>query len=198
MNSVTSMIKTAVWSGAWKAALVLGATIGMFLLSVPLFSQSSTGRILGVVTDQSGGAIAGATVAVTNVQTGVVRNLTTDQAGEYIAPNLLPGTYAVHVTDTGFKAIERKDILLEIDKDIRVDLQLSPGEITQTVEVTGAVPLVDSSTVTLGGTLSNDTINDLPLNGRNFINLVSLRPGVAQYPVVEHGRSRGTGFAWKT
>jgi hypothetical protein len=182
MHSVTSMIKTAVWSGAWKAALVLGATIGMFLLSVPLFSQSSTGRILGVVTDQSGGAIAGATVAVTNVQTGVVRNLTTDQAGEYIAPNLLPGTYAVRVTDTGFKAIERKDILLEIDKDIRVDLQLSPGEITQTVEVTGAVPLVDSSTVTLGGTLSNDTINDLPLNGRNFINLVSLRPGVAQYP----------------
>ena len=78
--------------------------------------------------------------------------------------------------------MERRDILLEIDKDIRVDLQLSPGEITQTVEVTGSAPLVDSQTVTLGGTLSNETINDLPLNGRNFINLLSLRPGVEQYP----------------
>ena len=123
------------------------------LWTIPSFSQTSTGRILGVVTDQSGGTVAGAPVDVTNVQTGVVRNLTTDQAGEYVAPNLVPGTYAVRVAAKGFKTMERRDILLEIDKDIRVDLQLSPGEITQTVEVTGSAPLVDSQTVTLGGTL---------------------------------------------
>jgi hypothetical protein len=152
------------------------------LWTIPSFSQSSTGRILGVITDQSGGAVAGAPVDVTNVQTGVARNLTTDQAGEYVAPNLVPGTYTVRVAAKGFKTIERQNIVLEIDKDIRVDLQLVPGELAQTVEVTGSVPLVDSQTVTLGGTLDNSTINDLPLNGRNFINLLSLRPGVEQYP----------------
>jgi hypothetical protein len=147
-----------------------------------IFAQSNAGRILGSVTDQSGAAIANATVAVTNLQTGVARNLTTDQSGQYAAPDLLPGTYAVHIAVTGFKAVDRRDIVLETGRDIRIDLQLSPGEVTQTVEVTGAVPLVDATGVTLGGTLSNDTINELPLNGRNYQNLLSLRPGVEVYP----------------
>jgi hypothetical protein len=168
------------WRGSTTAAVV--AVLMLLLWASPLFSQSSTGRILGAVTDQSGGAVAAAPVTVTNVQTGVARNLTTDQSGQYVAPNLIPGTYAVKVAAPGFKTIDRQGIVLEIDKDVRVDLQLSPGELTQTVEVTGSAPMVDSQTVTLGGTLDNSTINDLPLNGRNFVNLVSLRPGVSQYP----------------
>jgi len=175
-------ISGAAVRGLKTAALVLFMTVAMLVLPIRLLPQTSTGRIQGVVTDQSGGTIAGASVNVTNVQTGIVRTLATDQEGEYVAPNLLPGTYAVRATVKGFKTIERNGILLEIDKDIRVDLQLSPGEVTQTVEVTGAVPLVDSTSVTLGGTLSNDTINELPLNGRNFQYLLSLRPGVEQYP----------------
>src|SRR5580700_304109 len=101
-----------------------------------LSAQTNTGRILGSITDQSGAAIGGATVVVTNVQMGVARNLTTDSAGEYNAPDLLPGTYAVRATSKGFQTIDRRDILLETGKDVRVDLQLVPGEITQTVEVT--------------------------------------------------------------
>jgi hypothetical protein len=99
-----------------------------------------------------------------------------------VAPDLLPGTYSVHVTLMGFKTVDRQGILLETGRDVRVDVQLSPGKVTQTVEVTGAVPLVDATGVTLGGTLSNETINDLPLNGRNYQNLLSLRPGVQIYP----------------
>lgn len=163
--------------------------IAFFLLSCAAlfacssaFSQSNAGRILGTVTDQSGAAVANATVNVTNVATGVARNLLTDASGQYVAPDLLPGTYAVHVALSGFKTVDRRDILLETGRDVRVDLQLSPGEVTQTVEVTGAVPLVDATGVTLGGTLSNDTINELPLNGRNYQNLLSLRPGVEIYP----------------
>ena len=168
---------------AKRTALALMAIAGMvLLLGLPLFSQSSNGRILGTVTDQSGGAVVGASVTVTNVATGVARNLTTDNVGEYNAPNLVPGSYAVHVTSKGFKTVDRRDILLEVAKEIRIDVQLSPGEVSQTVEVTGAAPMVDTTSVTLGGTLSNDTINDLPLNGRNYINLLSLRPGVEQYP----------------
>src|ERR1700693_2154590 len=160
MNSAISMTRTAAWFGARKVALVLGVMFVTLLLSLPVFPQGNSGRILGTVTDQSGGAVANATVVVTNVQTGVVRNLTTDDAGEYVAPNLLPGTYSVRAAIAGFKALARQNIFLEVGKDIRVDLQLSPGDVTQTVEVTSTVPLVDSTSVTLGGTLGNDTIND--------------------------------------
>ncbi len=164
-----------------KISLCLVLTIGLFLLSAPVFSQS-TGRILGSVTDQTGGTIADATVVVANTQTGVSRNLTTDAAGEYAAPNLLPGAYTVRAEAKGFKAIERKDITLEIDKSIRLDLVLEPGSTTDTVTVTGEAPMVETSGTTLGGTLSNDTINDLPLNGRNYQYLLALRPGVQQTP----------------
>src|ERR1700735_5133606 len=122
-------------------------------LGLPLFSQVNTGRILGTVTDQTGGVIAGAMVTVTNTQTGVARNLVTDDAGEYNAPNLLPGTYTVRVTDTGFQAFERQNILLETGKDDRIDAQLTPGQVTQTVTVSEAVPLLDTTSATVTGTL---------------------------------------------
>ena len=168
-------------AGEWVVVYSV-LVIAILLTCFSSFAQSNAGRILGSVTDQSGAAVANATVGVTNVQTGVARNLVTDQSGQYVAPDLLPGTYSVHVALSGFKTVDRRDILLETGKDVRVDIQLSPGEVTQTVEVTGAVPLVDATGVTLGGTLSNDTINELPLNGRNYQNLLSLRPGVEIYP----------------
>jgi hypothetical protein len=179
MSSLTTFGRGARFSFKWTV-LALGAMIAMFSLSSPLFSQSNAGRILGSVTDQTGGTVAGATVDVTNVQTGVVRSLITDQAGEYAAPNLIPGSYSVRATAKGFKTIEQKDILLEIDKSVRVDLVLQPGATTDTVTVTGEAMLVETTNSTLGGTISNDTINDLPLNGRNYQYLLALRPGVEQ------------------
>jgi len=155
---------------------------GLLLFALPVFSQVNTGRILGTITDQSGGVIAGAMVAVTNSETGVARNLVTDGAGEYAAPNLIPGTYIVRVTANGFQAFERQNILLEIGKDARIDAQLTPGQITQTIEVKEAVPLLDSTSATIAGTLDTSTILDLPLNGRNYQNLLSLRPGVILRP----------------
>lgn len=157
------------------------ATI-VLVASVSLFGQANNGRILGTITDQSGGAIANAPVTVTNVQTGVARALIADSAGEYVAANLIPGTYMVHVSVTGFKTTDRQNILLETGRDVRVDVQLAPGEITQTVQVTEAVPLVDTTSVTIGGTISNQAINDLPVNGRNYTNLLILRPGVTITP----------------
>jgi Carboxypeptidase regulatory-like domain/TonB dependent receptor-like, beta-barrel len=182
MKSFKSWINAEVWARARKAMFVLGAAVGSLLLCLPLFSQGNYGRILGRVTDQTGGVIPGAPVAIINTGTGVTRNLTTDEAGEYSAPNLIPGQYTVRVSATGFARLDRTGIQLETGKDIRVDVQLKAGEVTQTIEVTGMAPMVDTTNVTLGGTLSNETINDLPLNGRNYINLLSLRPGVEQYP----------------
>jgi outer membrane receptor protein involved in Fe transport len=160
----------------------LAAGVCTLLLSCSLFSQGSAGRILGSVTDQSGGVVAGATVAVTDVQRGVTRSLTTDQAGEYVAPDLTPGTYTVRASATGFKTVERTGLLLEVRQDIRVDLVLQPGEQAQTVTVTEEAPLVETTNATLGGTLSNETINELPLNGRNYQNLLVLHPGMMIYP----------------
>ena len=93
-------------------AFMLLAIAALLVGSIAL-AQSNAGRILGSVTDQSGATVANATVAVTNVQTGVARNLVTDQSGQYVAPDLLPGTYAVHVALSGFKTVDRRDILLE-------------------------------------------------------------------------------------
>lgn len=159
---------------------VLG--IGVLLASLPLFAQTYTGRILGTVTDQTGAALAGAGVVITDMQRGVTRTLTTDQAGEYVAPDLSPGVYKVRAEAKGFKVVERLNIPLEVAKDVRIDLTLQPGQVSETVIVSGEVPLLDTTSSTLGGTLSNQAINDLPLNGRNYENLLQLRPGVVRYP----------------
>jgi hypothetical protein len=152
------------------------------LLATSLFAQGNQGRITGTITDQSGGAISGATVTVLDVQRGLPRTVVTGDSGEYNAPNLLPGQYTVRAEAKGFKKIEQQNILLEVGKELRVDLSLQPGEINQTITITEAPPMVETTNATLGGTLSNQAINDLPLNGRNYINLLSLRPGMTVYP----------------
>lgn len=149
-------------------------------------AQTQEGRILGTVTDQSGGSVKGAHVTITNVETGVTRALDTNEAGDYVAPNLPPGAYKVVVEATGFKKLERGGIRLEVAKDARLDLTLQPGSVSETVQVTEQLPLVETTNDTLGGTFANKSINDLPLNGRDFQNLVVLRPGVQ--------RSTGGGF----
>lgn len=153
-----------------------------FLLSMPVLAQSNAGRILGTVVDQSGAVIVGASVTVTDVQRGITRTLTTDQAGEYAAPNLLPGTYTVRAEAKGFKTVARPNLLLQVGQDLGIDLILPPGQRNETIVVGDEAPMVDTTGATLGGTLSNETINDLPLNGRNYENLLSLRPGVTIYP----------------
>ena len=160
----------------------LAAVLGVFLLCLPAFSQGNYGRILGTVMDQTGGVVAGATVTIIDTQRGVAATLTTDGAGEYNAPTLIPGNYQVRAEAKGFKRLERQNISVEVGKEVRVDLLVEPGEQTQTVTVTEDVQLVDTASATLGGALSNTEINDLPLNGRNYQNLLGLRPGIMLQP----------------
>ena len=173
MNWKTSALNTT------RALFVL---TGILLLCLPAFSQANLGRILGTITDQTGGAMSGATVTVVDVERGVKRTLTTDESGEYNAPNLTPGTYTVRAEAKGFRNFERTGILLETGSELRVDFSLQPGVQTQTITVTSEMPMVETTNATLGGTLSNETINELPLNGRNYQNLLTLRPGVILFP----------------
>jgi hypothetical protein len=154
------------------------AAIAVLLVCLPLLSQTTQGTIQGTVTDQSGGVIAGATVTAIDVARGVTRALITDGAGEYVATNLTPGTYTVRAEAKGFRTVEHSGVLVEVGQNIRVDLVIQPGEQTQTITVTGEVPAIDTTDATLGGTVSNESINALPLNGRNFQRLEQLRPGV--------------------
>src|ERR1700680_3516293 len=172
----------SVSSNMARASYVLGAILGVSLFSPSLVAQGNFGRITGTVTDQSGAVIAGATVSIIDTQRGLARTLTTDQAGEYNAPTLIPGTYTVRVEAKGFQALNRENIVLEVGKEVRVDIVPRPGEQTQSVTITEAVPLVDTASATLGGTLDNADINDMPLNGRNYQNLLGLRPGVMIQP----------------
>src|SRR5438876_7757964 len=161
---------------------ISSAFFAIFLTCTLLFPQGSAGRILGSVTDPTGAIIPGVTVTIRDVDRGTTRTLVTDEAGLYNAPNLLPGTYTIRVELSGFATAERPNIKLEVGQDIRVDVSLRPGQQNEVVTVQAESPLIKTNNAELGGTIANAVINDLPLNGRNFENLLDLRPGVSKYP----------------
>ncbi len=165
-----------------RALQLLGVMFGVLLLCTPSFSQGVFGRILGTVTDTSGGAVSGATVTILDTERGTSRVLTTDDAGAYNAPSLSAGNYTVRAEAKGFKKLERPNVVVEVGHEVRIDLTVQPGEQNQTVTVTESVPLVETTNATQGGTLENADIIDLPLNGRDFQNLLGLRPGVMLQP----------------
>jgi hypothetical protein len=169
------------WQIRWVSCL-LGFTLSVLFFGLPASAQLNLGRILGAVTDQTGGAVPGATVTVLDVARGVSRTLTTDAAGEYSASSLTPGMYSVRAEAKGFKIIDRQNILLEVGQDLRVDLTLQPGEQTQTVTVTESLPLVQTTNAEVSTTIENLQLNDLPLNGRLYTKLLDYTPGMAGRP----------------
>ncbi len=179
MKSLTAWFEKALNVSIRKAMQVAVATVAILLVCLPVFPQANQGTIRGSVYDQSGGAIVGATVTIIDVARGVSRPLTTDTAGAYTAPNLIPGAYTVRGVANGFQALEQANVIVGVGQAVRVDLVLQPGQQTQTVTVTSEAPAINTSDVTLGGELGEETVNELPLNGRDFKNLLSIRPGIS-------------------
>jgi hypothetical protein len=177
-----SILKALLLARVSRVAETVGMLIATCVVPNLLLAQVNQARLSGTVADQSGGVIAGATVTITDVQKNVSRTLTADSAGEYVAPNLDPSRYRLRVEYKGFKTFTRENIQLGVGQDARADVTMEPGEQTQAVTVTEALPLVETTTATLTGTLSTQTINDLPLNGRNYIDLLTLRPGYVNAP----------------
>ena len=167
-----------------RVGLVLcaGLRSTILLVSPPLSAQTDTGRVLGSVVDPTQAVLVDAAVAITDTQRGITRTTVTNSSGEFLVPNLLPGIYLVRVSAPGFRSVVRENIGLEVAQDIRIDFVLQPGDTQQTVTVNEEAPLVDATSAVLGGTLTNQTINEMPLNGRNFMNLLQLRPGVMIMP----------------
>ena len=166
-----------------KVVWSVGVFVVLSVVSISAFGQGgSTGRITGSVTDSTGAVIGGATVSVSDTQRGTTRTLTTDEVGAYNAPELIPGTYSVKVEFPGFKVKERQNIVVEVGKEYRVDMSIEPGEQSEKVTVTEGLPLVETTSGVLGGTISNALIAELPVQGRNFQKLLELRPGTYLAP----------------
>ncbi|MBV8891536.1 MAG: TonB-dependent receptor [Acidobacteria bacterium] len=183
MNLSAKRLVASVWFSPINVLPLVGLIVGgLCLLSVTMVGQGNGGRISGAVTDQTGGAIVGGSVIVTDVERGISRNLVTDQAGQYFAPDLLPGMYKVRAEAKGFNSVERPNTKLEVGNDVRIDIMLPAGNVSEVVEEMDEIPLLDNTSSTLGGTITNQTINDLPLNGRDYQKLLTLRPGVMIYP----------------
>src|SRR5260221_483066 len=149
----------------------------MFCASL-MFAQVSGATLTGTVTDASGATIPQAQVVITNVSTGVTRNVTTDSAGFYTAPNLLPGTYEVRITATGFSTAVQKGISLTVGAQQALNITMQVGQVSQTVEVTTEAPTVELTSSTLSAQVSGATVRELPLNGRSCTDLANLQPGV--------------------
>src|ERR1019366_6575359 len=136
-----------------KSALqVLCVTLGLLLISVPALAQLNSGSIAGGITDPTGAAIIGAKVTVIDAERGVSRPLVSDSAGQYTAPSLTPGQYTVRAEAPGFQTVERTNIALGVGAAVRIDLQLQPGAQSQTVTVTGAAELVNTSNEVISNT----------------------------------------------
>ncbi len=153
----------------------------VWILVPPLAAVSPNGAIIGAVTDPAGLPAAGAKIVIRNEETNAVREVQTDSAGEYYAPVLPSAFYEVSVEKTGFKRAVRPNVKLDVGHIQRVDFQLELGQLSQQLTVEEAPPAIQGDTSSLGLVIDRRKIVDLPLNQRNFLNLVWLAPG-AQLP----------------
>ena len=148
-----------------------------------LWAQTFRGTILGTVNDPSGAVVAGAKVTVKNIGTGLERSTETSADGSYSVPELPIGTYTVTVTQTGFQTFVARGVAVEVASERRVDAALKTGEVSTSVEVSAdELPLVETTSNTLGGVLTQNDVKDLPINGRDYTKLIFLNPGVAGSP----------------
>jgi hypothetical protein len=163
-----------------KARIIL---VFVLLAAVSLSAQTFRGTILGTVTDPSGAVVAGAKVTVKNVGTGLERTTDTSADGSYALPELPIGTYTVTITLTGFQTAVTTGVAVDVATERRVDAALKTGQVSTRVEVAGdLLPQVETTTNDLGGVITQETVKDLPVNGRDYTKLIYLNPGVAGSP----------------
>ena len=154
----------------------------LFLVSlaaiVPVTAQQTTGTLLGTITDSTGATIAGVTIRVTNLATSTQREMLTDATGNYRIPSLPAGNYRLRVSKDGFQLQQVESAALQVEQAARLDFTLKVGNITETVEVIASATLLQTENASVGTVIDSSKIADLPLNGRNFIQLAQLVPGV--------------------
>ena len=179
-----------------RAAMVLPVMAA--LASGSLCAQEFRGTISGAVTDQTGATVPGAAVVIREIHTGAVNRTTSDAAGQYTVPFLLPGSYSVTATLAGFQTLVRNNITLQAQEHPIVDLRLSVGNISETVTVSAAPPLIDQANASVGTVIATRSVEDLPLNGRTPAVLTELAAGVitTSAPGITHPFDNNAANSW--
>src|SRR5208282_5578452 len=156
--------------------------LAVFLCSLigsicPLLYGQASGSFSGTVADKAGAVVSAATVKVTSQGTGISRVAATDDSGHYLIPLLPVAFYTIRVESPGFQASEQKDVRLQVDEHREIDFTLTPASVSSTVEVNATEVAVETTNPTLGQVITSEQVADLPLNGRNFVQLATLTPG---------------------
>ncbi len=174
------------WLISFAVCMCLVVLLGQLALA-----QIDTGAIVGVVRDPSGAAVPQASVLVTNTATNVAHPTTTNDAGQYQVTALIPGTYSVKVTATGFQAAEQSNIVIDVQSRPAVDFNLQVGQSNEVVQVTSASPVLQTESADVGGVVQAKQISDLPLNGRRYSDLTLLEAGMTKnYSVSNYAADR--------
>src|SRR5262249_25288578 len=155
--------------------------------ALPLLAQQGTSEIGGKVTDEQGAVLPGASVVVTNEETGAVRDLTSGPDGSYFASQLVPGRYRVSAKLAGFRTFERGGLVLPVGKTLTINVTMALGALEETVKVTAESPLVDTTSIKVGGNIGTTELSELPAMNRNYFSTVALLPGVQFSPSNQMG-----------
>jgi hypothetical protein len=161
-----------------RQALVLSSLLGILLLAAAVQAQVSTADIIGTAFDSTGAVMVGAKVTVTHLSTGFVRTAMSNESGNFLLPALPVGHYSVKAEINGFKTYSIADVALAEGDRLRIDLHMEVGQVTESVDVTARTPALQADTSAVGTLINREAVQDLPLNGRNFIRLAQLSAGV--------------------
>jgi len=185
---------------AWKniadhdGRLAVGVIALLLMLgaAIPVSAQSA-GTILGVVKDASGAVVSEATITITNTETGLSRTVPSSADGAFRAPALPVGHYDLRIEKTGFSTEVQRGLILEVEQELVVNDSLQVGATTQEVTVSGEAPLVNTTSSALGSMVNEQKISDLPLNGRNYVDLTMIQPGVTHQTIARTGGATAAG-----
>ena len=172
--------RTYLWPGVMRRGLTF-VTLFVVCSLAALAQQGATATIEGLVTDPNAAVVPNATVTVRNVNTGLERTITTDADGLYRLPLLPPGLYEISATAPGFAQNKYGQITLSVGQKLNVDLGLRVN-ISETIQITDVAPIVETTRTNVSGSVTERTVRELPVNGRNFLDFVTLTPGVVRDP----------------
>ncbi len=191
-----SRLKRGIKSSLIKSSLLVSTALLINLAARPLPAQRSAANILGTVADSFGAAIPGASVSARNVDTGITQTSASDSAGRYRLADLPVGTYDVQSEYPGFQIVVHKGVTLAIGSELVVDFSLPVGQLTEAVSVEGQVSTVETTSAALSNLVEPAQIRELPLNGRNYEQLILLAPGVQTIGNVTKGLYYGAANAF--
>lgn len=168
--------------------------LSILLIAVCTLAQVTTATISGTVSDSSGAVIPGAKITIRNVDTGISRTVMSDTGGRFSAPQLPIGNYETRVEAAGFQTVIRSGLELTVGREAVVNITVPVGTVSEQVTVTGDAPLVQTTSTEISSLVNSKTIEDLPLNGRNYVQLITLQPGVTQQTALHNDIVVGTGL----